>query len=72
MVKFICDKCGEEVKSIYHIHHQESVVDALMTKLMEFPRQTDLCSNCNELYKRLNLNIADFMEKVKGRVKPLR
>jgi hypothetical protein len=61
MVKFSCDKCGSEVKTIFHIPYYDYATDAHGAQLYGFPRRADLCSNCHERYKRLNLDIDDFM-----------
>ena len=63
MVKCFCDKCKKEVPRVTRVLEYSPATDALGIKLMDVVTAAhDLCGKCNERFKRLDLDIADYMK----------
>lgn len=64
MIKFYCDKCSKETTEdkINRIIENDYAYDLLGNKLIGFPKLArDLCEECYEKYKQLNIDTDDFM-----------
>ena len=63
MVKYICDKCAEEVMELNRIEETIDAVDALGVTVVQWHKcWRDLCNKCHSRFKRSNLDIAEFMK----------
>lgn len=63
MVKYFCDKCKKEVPRVTRVLEEQWAKDGHGAKLMPFiVAAHDLCDKCNERFKRLDLDIADYMK----------
>ena len=63
MVKYICDKCAEEVSKLHNFTETTDAVTRGGTVVASWKRTIyELCDSCNELYDRLDLSIEDFMK----------
>jgi hypothetical protein len=66
MIKLICDKCFENVLHLNSVTDRLDVKDKWGTLVTTFTKNTyDLCNSCYEQFKRLDLDIVDFMKKPK-------
>lgn len=64
MIKCYCDKCGIEtaVNKLTRVIEYDYACDLRGNKLVGFPKaEHDLCEECYEKYKKLNIDIGDFM-----------
>ena len=62
MIKFICNKCGSENGKMTQISFRDPTIDTKGKNLYDVANRIDLCEDCYDLYKRLSLDISDFME----------
>lgn len=63
MVKCFCDKCKKEVPRVTRVLEEQWAKDGHGAKLMPFiVAAHDLCDKCNERFKRLDLDIANYMK----------
>lgn len=63
MVKYICDKCANEVSRLHNFTETTDAVTLDGTVVASWKRTIyELCDSCNELYDRLDLSIEDFMK----------
>lgn len=61
MIKMICDKCKKEVQTVTRLDHTEDVYGHGV-KIMEIPIAAyDLCDECLEKMKKLEIEVQDFM-----------
>jgi hypothetical protein len=66
MIKLICDKCAEEVAYLNSVPEFTNVRDVHGVLITIFDKCIhELCNSCYKLYERLDLPIAEFMEKSK-------
>ena len=63
MVKCFCDKCKKEVPRVTRVLEEQWAKDGHGAKLIPFiVAAHDLCDKCNERFKRLDLDIAEYMK----------
>ena len=62
MIRYFCDKCKKEVKNVSVIVQYEDVRDSWGCLITQYiAARHDLCDDCHERFKQLNIDISDFM-----------
>ena len=63
MIRYFCDKCEKEICDITVIVETQDVKDTKGVTIVSLQKKSHhLCKDCNEKFKRLHLDIADFMK----------
>lgn len=62
MIKCTCDKCNKEINVVYPYMETANATNKSGVILFQYCKaRRDLCDECNDKFKKLNLDIADFM-----------